>query len=232
MVVGVVGVVVVVVAGVVVVVVVVVRGGGGGAGGGAAVAVAVAVKPGWMDVHACTDGWMDGWMDGWVGGCTYPCRGVDAWKEGGRRGGIDGWMDKHARSMSQPVWARRDIGRCMCTYQQTSKESAASPGLDQSTRRGLSNAESAEEGMPRHGKSKTDSGNPGGPGGRGSQNSGPKVEPRTAGNPNDEFQGQSLPPPPPPEPRKVTMEEAQQGVYVPGEIEPYQTRMYNPFFHL
>lgn len=111
-------------------------------------------------------------------------------------------------------------------------ESAASPGLDQSTRRGLSNAESAEEGMPRHGKSKTDSWNPGGPGGRGSQNSGPKVEPRTAGNPNDEFQGQSLPPPPPPEPRKVTMEEAQQGVYVPGEIEPYQTRMYNPFFHL
>lgn len=62
-------------------------------------------------------------------------------------------------------------------------------------------------------------------------NSGPKAEPSTAGNRN-EFQEQPLPPPPPPEPRKVTMEEAQQGVYVSGEIEPYQTRMYNPFFHL
>jgi len=39
------------------------------------------------------------------------------------------------------------------------------------------------------------------------------------------------PPPPPPERRKVTMEEAAQGVYVPGEIEPWQTRMYVPMFH-
>ncbi|CAK9084382.1 ELMO domain-containing protein C [Durusdinium trenchii] len=34
------------------------------------------------------------------------------------------------------------------------------------------------------------------------------------------------------EPKKITMEEAQKGVYVPGEIEPSQTRMYDPRFHM
>ena len=93
MVVGVVGVVVVVAAGVVVVVVVVVRGGGGGAGGGAAVAVAVAVKPGWMDVHACTDGWMDGWTGGWVDVRIRAGVLMHGRREGGGEGLMDGWTN-------------------------------------------------------------------------------------------------------------------------------------------
>lgn len=41
----------------------------------------------------------------------------------------------------------------------------------------------------------------------------------------------SAAPAPAPEVKKVTQSEAQQGVFVPGEIEPWQTRMYNPMFH-
>jgi len=66
----------------------------------------------------------------------------------------------------------------------------------------------------------------------------------TTGSPSFGYKRQSQHPPPeiaepvaavqsepPAEPKKITMPEAQRGVFVPGEIEPWQTRMYNPKFH-
>ena len=95
------------------------------------------------------------------------------------------------------------------------------PGIDQSARRGLDDAESGQAAMARQRNAPPETGN-----------FSYSSKPRAASAKERAQPEQPLPPPPPPEPRKVTMEEAQRGVYVPGEIEPSQTRMYNPLFHI